>query len=150
MAEAAATILASGEAIAARRRFRVLRKLLHHRSFMIGFVIVLLMVIAALCAPLTGVDPNAMRVRMRFRPPQETWWFGTDQFGRDVFSRTIYGTRISLVVGLSVAAAASLIGLFLGLVCGFNRTFDAIVMRIMDGIMAMLMATLVPMVMSWT
>ena len=85
---AEAIILASGEAIAARRRFRVLRKLLHHRSFMVGFVIVLAMVLAAVLAPLTGVDPNAMRIRFRFRPPQEAYLFGTDQFGRDLFTRT--------------------------------------------------------------
>jgi peptide/nickel transport system permease protein len=136
MAEAAATILASGEAIAARRRFRVLRKLLHHRSFMVGFIIVLLMVIAALCAPLTGVDPNAMRVRMRFRPPQETWWFGTDQFGRDLFTRVLYGAQLSLWIGLSVAVLSGVVGAAIGVLSAQFRRLDSLLMRIMDALMA--------------
>jgi peptide/nickel transport system permease protein len=136
MAEAAATILASGEAIAARRRFRVLRKLVHHRSFMVGFIIVLVMVIAALCAPLTGVDPNAMRVRMRFRPPQETWWFGTDQFGRDLFTRTLYGAQLSLWIGLSVAVLSGVVGAAIGVLSAQYRKLDSLLMRIMDALMA--------------
>ena len=72
----------------------------------------------------------------RLRPPSERFWFGTDQFGRDVFSRTVYGARVSLIVGFAVAALASLIGLAVGLVCGYFRRIDGIIMRVMDGIMA--------------
>jgi peptide/nickel transport system permease protein len=70
------------------------------------------------------------------RPPSERWWFGTDQFGRDVFARTVYGARVSLIVGLSVALIASAIGLLIGLICGYFRWIDGVVMRIMDGLMA--------------
>ena len=69
-------------------------------------------------------------------PPSERFWFGTDQFGRDVFSRTVHGARVSLIVGFAVAALSSLIGLAGGLVCGYFRRVDAVVMRVMDGMMA--------------
>jgi peptide/nickel transport system permease protein len=105
-------------------------------TIVIGGAIMLALIAVALAAPWIAGDPLRLAPVNRLRPPSERFWFGTDQFGRDVFSRTVYGTRISLIVGLSVAAAASAIGLLIGLLCGFNRTFDAIVMRIMDGIMA--------------
>ena len=95
-----------------------------------------LLALMALLAPLIAGDPLRMATAQRLRPPSEAWWFGTDQFGRDVFSRTIYGARVSLVVGITVALAASAIGLVIGLVCGYFRTVDGIVMRVMDGIMA--------------
>jgi peptide/nickel transport system permease protein len=101
--------------------------------------LVLLAVVAALAvaAPLlrTG-DPITFNPIYRLRPPSARFWFGTDGFGRDVYSRTLYGGRISLVVGLSVALASTLIGLAIGLVAGYLRTADAILMRIMDGLMA--------------
>ena len=81
-------------------------------------------------------DPFRQAPINRLRPPSERFWFGTDQFGRDVFSRTVYGARVSLIVGFAVAALASLIGLAIGLVCGYFRRIDGIVMRVMDGIMA--------------
>jgi len=136
MADATATILASGEAIAARRRFRVLRKLLNHRSFMVGFIIVLVMVIAAMSAPLNGVDPNRMAIRFRFRPPQEANWFGTDQFGRDLFTRTLYGAQLSLWIGLSVAVLSGVFGAAIGVLSAQFRRLDSLLMRVMDALMA--------------
>jgi peptide/nickel transport system permease protein len=70
------------------------------------------------------------------KPPSAEHWFGTDQLGRDVFSRVIYGSRVSLLVGFTVALLSTVIGLSIGLVTGFVRKVDAIVMRIMDGLMA--------------
>jgi len=136
MADATATILASGEAIAARRRFRVLRKLLNHRSFMVGFIIVLVMVIAAMSAPLNGVDPNRMAIRFRSRPPQEANWFGTDQFGRDLFTRTLYGAQLSLWIGLSVAVLSGVFGAAIGVLSAQFRRLDSLLMRVMDALMA--------------
>jgi peptide/nickel transport system permease protein len=105
-------------------------------TIVIGGLIMLALVAMALAAPLIAGDPLKLSPINRLRMPSERFWFGTDQFGRDVFARTIYGTRVSLIVGFSVAAAASLIGLAIGLLCGFYRAVDAIVMRVMDGIMA--------------
>jgi len=105
-------------------------------TIVIGGLLMVLLVAIALGAPWIAGDPLRLNPINRLRPPSERFWFGTDQFGRDVFSRTIYGTRVSLVVGFSVATAASLLGLLIGMLCGFYKMVDAIVMRVMDGIMA--------------
>jgi len=96
----------------------------------------LLLFTIAIFAPWIAGDPLRLNPINRLRPPSERFWFGTDQFGRDVFSRTIYGTRVSMIVGFSVATVASLLGLAIGLLCGFYKSVDGIVMRVMDGIMA--------------
>jgi peptide/nickel transport system permease protein len=72
----------------------------------------------------------------RTRPPSADYWFGTDMLGRDLYSRVLYGTRVSLLVGFSVAILASATGLFIGLISGYIRWADSIIMRIMDGLMA--------------
>ena len=72
----------------------------------------------------------------RLRPPNENNWFGTDSIGRDIYSRVLYGTRVSLLVGFSVAILSTSVGLVIGLAAGFNRFIDAIVMRVMDGLMS--------------
>ena len=102
----------------------------------IGAAMLLALVAVAVLAPLIAGDPFRQAPINRMRPPSERWWFGTDQFGRDIFSRTVYGTRVSLTVGLSVALLSSLIGLAIGLACGYFRTLDAVLMRVMDGVMA--------------
>jgi peptide/nickel transport system permease protein len=95
------------------------------------------MVGIAILAPWLGtVDPSALSPIRRLRPPSDQFWFGTDALGRDVYSRVIYGSRASLFVGFAVAASAVLSGLFFGLVAGFNRWVDAILMRVMDGLMS--------------
>jgi peptide/nickel transport system permease protein len=105
-------------------------------TIVIGGLLMLFLVAIALAAPWIAGDPLKLAPVNRLRPPSERFWFGTDQFGRDVYARTVHGARVSLVVGFSVAIAASLIGLAIGLLCGFYRAVDAIAMRIMDGIMA--------------
>ncbi len=105
-------------------------------TIFIGAVLLALLVTMAIIAPWITTDPFRLSPINRLRPPSERWWFGTDQFGRDVFARTIYGARVSLIVGLSVALVSSAIGLGIGLLCGYFRAVDAIVMRIMDGLMA--------------
>jgi len=103
----------------------------------IGGFLVLVMVGIAVFAPfLWTKDPTALAPALRTREPSAQWWFGTDMLGRDVYSRVLYGTRVSLTVGFSVAIFASIIGLTIGLISGFIRFADAIIMRIMDGMMS--------------
>lgn len=101
-----------------------------------GLFIVLIAAIAVFAPWLGTQDPQAINPRQRLQPPSPDAWFGTDQLGRDIYSRTLYGARISLVVGFGVAAASLLAGILLGLAAGYSRIWDAILMRIMDGMMA--------------
>jgi len=105
-------------------------------TIFIGAVLLVALVAMTLAAPWIAGDPFRQAPVNRLRPPSEGFWFGTDQFGRDVFSRTVYGARVSLIVGFAVAALSSLIGLAVGVVCGYFRRVDAVIMRAMDGIMA--------------
>ncbi len=132
----AALRLPDAEAVAARRRWRAVRKLARHRSFMLGFAIMAVMLAAALLAPATGLDPMAMKIRLRFRPPQAAFWFGTDQFGRDLLTRVLYGAQLSLWIGLSVALLSGGIGAFIGVLSAQYRRLDSLMMRIMDALMA--------------
>ena len=105
-------------------------------TIFIGAVLLVALVAMTLAAPWIAGDPFRQAPINRLQPPSERFWFGTDQFGRDVFSRTVHGARVSLIVGFAVAALSSLIGLAGGLVCGYFRRVDAVIMRAMDGIMA--------------
>jgi peptide/nickel transport system permease protein len=108
-----------------------------HPTIVIGAVLLSAMVLMAIFAPYLGtVDPQALSPIRRLRWPSAQYWFGTDMLGRDIYSRTVYGARVSLTVGISVALLASGIGLVIGLVSGFSRWTDAIGMRIMDGLMS--------------
>jgi peptide/nickel transport system permease protein len=118
------------------RRFSLWTAIRRNPTIAIGAVLLLILIVVAVIGPLFVGNPLKIAPVNRLRPPSERWWFGTDQFGRDVFARTIYGARVSLIVGLSVAAFSSLLGLALGLACGYFRRIDGILMRIMDGIMA--------------
>jgi peptide/nickel transport system permease protein len=128
----AATV--SRPASAAARAVRFARR---QPTFVAGLAVLALMVVAAVAAPLWWTrDPMQMRPAQRLRPPSEERWFGSDHFGRDVYSRTIYGTRISLSVGAAVSVVSLTLGTGLGLVIGFYRRLDTVVMRVMDGLMA--------------
>ena len=106
-------------------------------TLLLGGAVMVVIVLSGVLAPAwwTG-DPLAMRPGERLSAPSTEHWFGSDNFGRDVYSRTLYGTRVSLVVGAAVAVASLVIGTVLGLVIGFYRRIDAIMMRVMDGLMA--------------
>jgi peptide/nickel transport system permease protein len=102
-----------------------------------GLACLALILVAALAAPFLGtVDPSSLRPIDRLREPSGEFWFGADQYGRDIYSRTLYGGRISLLVGVVVGAASLAFGILIGLVTGYYRRLDRVVMRIMDGLMA--------------
>src|SRR5437870_8402660 len=106
-----------------------------HPTMVIGGVLLSLMALMAIFAPYLGtVDPQALSPIKRLRWPSAQYWFGTDMLGRDIYSRTIYGARVSLTVGISVALLARGIGLVIGLVTGFSRWSGWIVMRILEGL----------------
>jgi len=108
-----------------------------HPAIAIGSALLLAMLLIAVFAPWIGtVDPTALAPARRTREPSAAFWFGTDMLGRDVYSRVLYGTRVSLTVGFAVAILASLVGLAIGLVSGFIRWADGFIMRVMDGLMS--------------
>ncbi len=108
-----------------------------HPTLVGGVACLALILIIGVAAPLWGtVDPTSLRPIARLRAPAAEHWFGTDQFGRDIYSRTLYGGRISLLVGVIVAVASLVLGISIGLVTGYYRRLDAVVMRVMDGLMA--------------
>lgn len=103
----------------------------------VGSGVLGVLALLAIFAPVvTGYDPIALDVVNRLAAPSAEHLFGTDMMGRDIFARVIHGSRISLMVGLSVAVAATVIGLVIGLAAGLVRWVDVVVMRVMDGLMA--------------
>jgi peptide/nickel transport system permease protein len=110
--------------------------MLKNRAIFWGGILLVVFVLIAIFGPLFTADPGALNPIKRLKPPSGEIWFGSDFLGRDIFSRVIYGARISLVIGLAVAVVAVIIGLLLGLIAGYVRAFDAIIMRVMDGLMA--------------
>ena len=117
------------------RNFR--EALRRHPTAVAGALVLLVMILVAVLAPWLGtVDPEAVAPVKRLRQPSAQFWFGSDMMGRDVYSRVLYGARVSLTVGIAVALASTLVGLAIGLVTGFVRWLDAIVMRVMDGLMS--------------
>lgn len=116
---------------------RTMHFLRQYPTVAVGGALIAALALMAVLAPWLGtVDPAALSPIHRTRAPNEQFWFGTDLLGRDVYSRVIYGARVSLIVGFSVAFLATVIGVAIGLVSGFVRWIDAIAMRIMDGVMS--------------
>ena len=119
------------------RPLRLWRFVRRNPTMVGGMLLFSLMVIMAIGAPYWGtLDPLELNPIERLRAPSMAHWFGTDMLGRDLYSRTVYGSRISLLVGVCVAVLSVTIGLAIGLLSGYHRHVDAIVMRVMDGVMA--------------
>jgi peptide/nickel transport system permease protein len=142
---------AAAAAAAAARGPRVWSQLLRHPGVLFGGATLLVMLLIALLAPALGTaDPATIDPTHRNQLPGSEWtvraaggeetvwvaWMGTDTLGRDLYSRVVYGARVSLIVGVTVAVLSIAVGLVIGLVAGYTRWLDAIVMRVMDGLMA--------------
>ncbi|WP_247875378.1 ABC transporter permease [Ochrobactrum sp. Marseille-Q0166] len=105
---------------------------------LIAGVLLTAIIVLTLISPwIAPHDPLAMNPMMRLKPPSDEYLLGTDNYGRDLFSRMILGGRISLLIGLLAAAASIGVGVIIGLIAGFFRAADAIIMRMMDALMAM-------------
>lgn len=118
-----------------RRRTGFIGLASRHPTAVVGGSLLLVIVLFALCTP-WSIDPAAVAPARRTRLPSELNWFGTDMLGRDIYSRVVYGARVSLIVGFSVALFSSLFGLAIGLTSGFIRWSDGVIMRAMDGLMS--------------
>ena len=117
-------------------KFRV-AKVLHRPTMIAAAVVIVIIVLATLSASwVATADALALSAKERLRAPSAQHLFGTDMLGRDVFSRTLHGGRISLTIGLCVGVIATLAGLVIGLIAGFVRWTDMILMRIVDGLQA--------------
>jgi peptide/nickel transport system permease protein len=136
---------------AAPTRPTVARRMVRSRSILVGGAMLALVVLMAILAPLLGTtDPAQVEPVLRNKRPgtvstvrnadgsqrARTHWMGTDSLGRDVYSRVVYGARVSLMVGVTVALISASVGLVIGVVSGYLRRLDAVVMRIMDGLMS--------------
>ena len=128
-----ATVHALSRPLVIRRRVFVAR---HPRLTVAVLLLGTLLGLAVFAPWVTPYDPMALAVTQRLRPPGALHWFGTDAYGRDTFSRTIYGGRISMLIGVSVAVLSAVIGVAVGLLGGILRWLDPIVMRISDGLMS--------------
>jgi peptide/nickel transport system permease protein len=115
---------------------RWLRLLARRRATLIGLALVSGVLFVGVLSPLLAGDPLRIDVARRLTAPGQAHWFGTDDVGRDVWSRVVYGARLSLLVGAAVVALSFVMGLGCGLVAGYYRRLDNLVMRVMDGLMA--------------
>jgi peptide/nickel transport system permease protein len=114
----------------------VLRALTRRKIVLVGLILVLVTAAVGILAPVIAGNPTRMEVSARLQSPGSAHWFGTDDLGRDVFARVVYGARLSFVVGVAVVVLALLVGLTAGLAAGYFPRLDNVIMRVMDGLMA--------------
>ena len=115
----------------------ILRKLFRRRLVLVGAVILGIVAALAIFAPwITPYDPMALKILDRLQSPRTAHWFGTDELGRDVFSRVIFGARYSLMIGAMVVLISMTGGVLLGLTAGFFRRLDGPIMRLVDAMMS--------------
>ncbi|MCB1492881.1 MAG: ABC transporter permease [Rhodobiaceae bacterium] len=120
-----------------RRRRLLVRRLLGNRSFLFGLIILAVFFLVAIFAPLLApYPPNKSSYSAILMPPSVEHWFGTDGFGRDILSRIVYGTRVSLRIGLIVVFTTGVLGTILGTAASYVRWLDGLIMRTLDGLMA--------------
>lgn len=123
--------------IAPTSRWYWVRTLLENKVAVVSGVVLLVLVGASMLAPLLPLaDPTFLDPVRRLESPSSEFWFGSDDVGRDIFSRILYGGRVSILIGLTVMLAVAVLGTVLGLISGYYEQFDAVIMRTMDGLMA--------------
>ncbi len=121
----------------ASERSRFFRRLLRRKTVAAGLIVLTIFVLLAVLAPwIAPYSPSKLSIVNRLKPPSEVFWFGTDEFGRDVFSRTIYAGRLSLLVGAAVVSLSALVGVTMGLLAGFFQRLDTPIARLIDAMMA--------------
>ena len=114
-------------------RWLILRRFLRHRLAVLGLIVLVLLTISAVAAPLYPYDPEDINLRAKLEPPSAAHLMGTDDLGRDLLARILYGGRISMTVGLLSTGVALLIGTFIGAIAGFYGTWlDNLLMRLTD------------------
>ena len=119
------------------RRSSLLRRLFKHRLFVTGLILFLAVVLMAILAGVLAPHvPNQNNFRYRLGEPNAVHWLGTDNFGRDVLSRVIYGSQVSLRIALMVVIMNAVFGTLIGASAGYFRKLDNPIMRVMDGLMA--------------
>ncbi len=124
--------------LAESERFAVVRRLMRNRKGMFGLIILVALILVAIFGSLfTPYNPNEIHVIDQLAPPSSTYWFGTDELGRDIFSRVIAGTRVAVVAGLLAVAMAGTVGTISGISAGYlGGAVDSITMRIWDALLA--------------
>jgi peptide/nickel transport system permease protein len=114
-----------------------IRLVYQNKAAVASFIVLIIFAIMGIFAPLIApFDPNFVNPADRLDGPSSAHWFGTDDLGRDIFSRVIYGSRVSMIVSVAVMIGATTIGGLLGLVTGFYHRIDTFLMRVMDGLEA--------------
>lgn len=137
MAKQNTVVSESSEAILREQKQIRREQFFSNKGMLIGLVIFSAIVLSAIFIPMfNGVDPNVMDVVNRLKPPSAEHIFGTDEFGRDLFTRVLYGARSSLIVGCSVALLACFFGTVIGIYASYFKLMDAVLMRICEGLTA--------------
>jgi peptide/nickel transport system permease protein len=131
-----ATIDVAAPAVSPMRAPRWLVLLARRKITLAGAVLMAITLVIGVLAPLIAADPMRMEVSARLAAPSRTHWFGTDDVGRDVYSRVVYGARLSVLIGAAVVVFSFVVGITCGLTAGYYRRLDNPVMRVMDGLMA--------------
>lgn len=139
--QASPSSLLAAQSVVAKPRSRrrdFVNSLVKNKGALIGLIILIILILAALLAPvITRYDPIEIDPPARLSPPSRDHWFGTDVFGRDIYTRVIYGARISLPVGLIAVAISLVIGTTLGMIGGYyGKVLDAVIMRLVDIMLA--------------
>ncbi len=117
--------------------WETLGRLLRHRMFAMGLCLFGIIVVAGVLAPvITSVDPTKLAMRFKFRPPSADFVFGTDNFGRSLWSRVIWGAQLSMMIGASVVLLNAVFGTLIGAVAGYFPRLDNVLMRLNDALMA--------------